>query len=333
MNLPLSILQACWAVTTAMAPYLLLGFLISGLIRVVLTPAWVRRHMGKPGLWQILKSALIGVPLPLCSCGVIPVGLSLRKQGASRGATVAFLASTPQTGVDSIAITYSLLGLGVSVVRVAAAFFSGLLAGVLVEWAYPPEPRAAGKEEAAPGLTMAPWWKRVWEHGFITLPRDMARPFLLGILLAGLMTVLVPPGYFQDRVPDVWSSYAIMLAVGIPLYVCSTASIPLAVGFIHMGFSPGAALVFLVAGPATNAATITTLWTKIGRLGTLLYLLAIAVSALGAGWVTDAWAGATSLATLTPQLEHVHGHSWSSILSALAMLALVVPGLWASEED
>jgi uncharacterized membrane protein YraQ (UPF0718 family) len=328
-------LKACWAVTEAMAPYLLLGFFISGLLRIALTPAWVRRHMGRPGLWQILKSSLIGVPLPLCSCGVIPVGLSLRKQGASRGATVAFLASTPQTGVDSIAATWSLLGPVVAMVRMIAAFVSGLLAGVLVEWTYPPETAPAEKPTDPNAGPTDPWWKRMWEHGFVTLPRDMARPLLLGILISGLLTVLVPPGFFQDRVPGGWVSYVIMLAVGIPMYVCSTGSIPIAVGFVHMGFSPGAALVFLVAGPATNAATIATLWTRIGKRGTALYLAAIAVSALAAGWATDTWLKSSVFSTAVQRMEHCETVSLNPIAIGFAviLLILILPGLWQREEE
>ncbi len=335
MNLMRNLLYACWDVTAAMAPYLLFGFLVSGLIRIVLTPAWIRRHLGRAGLWQIVKAALIGVPLPLCSCGVIPVGLSLRRQGASRGATAAFLAATPQTGVDSIAATLSLLGMTVTVIRVIAAFFSGLLAGVLVEWAYPPETQKVEEPESSDERPQAPWWKRVWEHGFITLPRDMARPFLLGILIAGLLTVLVPPDYFKDHLFTGWRAYAVMLAIGIPLYVCSTASIPLAVGFVHMGFSPGAALVFLVAGPATNAATISVLWNRIGRKGAVLYLVAIAISAVAAGLATDLWLKGSLAGTVVPHLGHgeMGGFSPLSVAAALFMLALVIPGLWNREEE
>lgn len=318
-----------------MAPYLLLGFFISGLLRIALTPAWIRRHMGRPGLWQILKSSLIGVPIPLCSCGVIPVGLSLRQQGASRGATVAFLASTPQTGVDSIAATWSLLGPVVAVVRMVAAFVSGLLAGILVEWSYPPETPASAKPADPGAAPLEPWWKRMWEHGFITLPRDMARPLLLGILIAGLLTVLVPPGFFQGRVTEGWTSYALMLAVGIPMYVCSTGSIPIAVGFVHMGFSPGAALVFLIGGPATNAATIATLWTRIGKRGTILYLVAIAISALAAGWAADTWLHMPAFQTAARNLEHCETVSLNPlhIGLGLVLLALVVPGLWEREKE
>lgn len=335
MTYLLDTLKACWSVTEAMAPYLLLGFFISGLLRIALTPAWIRRHMGRPGLWQILKSSLIGVPIPLCSCGVIPVGLSLRKQGASRGATVAFLASTPQTGVDSIAATWSLLGPVVAVVRMAAAFLSGLLAGILVEWSYPPETPASAKPANPESAPLEPWWKRMWEHGFITLPRDMAGPLLLGILISGLLTVFVPPGFFHDRVPGGWLSYGLMLAIGIPMYVCSTGSIPVAVSFVHMGFSPGAALVFLIAGPATNAATIATLWTKIGKRGTVLYLVAIAASALAAGWAADTWLQTPVFASAAQHLEHCETLSLNplSIAATLALLALILPGLWQQEKD
>jgi hypothetical protein len=335
------VLGAAWLLLEEMSPYLLLGFLMAGLLRAALTPAMIRRHMGRPGLGQILKASLIGVPLPLCSCGVIPVGLSIRRQGGSRGATAAFLAATPQTSVTSIVATWALLGPIVTFVRILAAVLSGVLAGLFIEWTYPHEASLTEEDiHGQPTDTPAPtesFWRKLWRHGFVVLPRDIARPFAVGLLLAALLTVLIPPGFFQGRVPSGLLSYMVMLAVGLPIYVCSTGSLPLALSFLHMGFSPGSALVFLVAGPATNAATLATLWTRIGRRGTLLYLLAIAIAALFAGFLTDLlWRG-----EWVHPLSSAHAHHapvgewrlWLSRLGGAALLLLLLPGLWERNED
>lgn len=334
-------LAAAWTLLEEMSPYLLFGFLIAGILRAGLTPAVVQRHMGRPGLWQILKASLIGIPLPLCSCGVIPVALSLRRQGASRGATASFLAATPQTSVTSLLATAALLGPEMTVVRILAALLSGFLAGLFVEWTYPADPTPATEEKGSASLpnrrpfSFNSFLQTLWRHGFVVLPRDIARPFGLGLLAAAAITVLIPPGFFQGRVPSELLSYALMLAIGLPIYVCSTGSLPLALSFLHMGFSPGAALVFLVAGPATNAANLTTLWTRVGKRGTVFFLLAIALAALLAGWLTDLWLPAGWV----PPLHAGHAHHqnispvalWMRRVGAAALLLLIFPGFWERE--
>lgn len=327
----LEVPAGAWEVLVAMAPYLLLGFLLSGVLAVAVTPDWVRRHMGGRGLWQVVKAALIGVPLPICSCGVIPLGLSLRRHGASRGATVSFVASTPQTGVDSIAASVSMLGPLVALFRVVAAFVSGVLAGMLVEWserAAGPEAEARQDDTAAAADDARPaWWRRLWRQGFVVLPRDVARPLFVGIVISGAVAVLLPAHTLSTRLPGPALSYLLAMAVGIPLYVCSMSAIPLAAGFIHLGLSPGAALVFLITGPATNAATVMAMWSRVGRRATVCYLLAIALTALAAGWLLDSTF--PEAFRNMPQL-HEH-HATRSIpwraLPAVALLALLLPGL------
>ena len=324
-------LAATWQVLAVMAPYLLLGFAVAGVLAVLLTADWVRRHMGRPGLWQVIKAALIGVPLPLCSCSVIPVAFSLRRHGASKAATASFLAATPQTGIDSLAPTYSVLGPVVMCFRVAAAFVSGVLAGLLVAAASrrdPPETLAEAPEEDANSDAPTPAWRRALRHAAVTLPRDMAGPLLLGMLVTGVLTVCVPPGFLSGRLPPGLVSYLVALAVGVPLYVCSTASIPLAASFIHMGASPGAAMVFLISGPATNAASLAVMWARLGRLATIGYLVAIAATALLAGWAIDRFFPGVTAAVppLDAACTACASHGWS-VLPALLLLALLVPGL------
>lgn len=337
MNFLVRLLTACWEVWVAMAPYLLLGFAMAGLVSVGLSADWVRRHMGGRGLWQVIKASLLGVPLPLCSCGVLPVALSLRRQGASKGATVSFLASTPQTGVDSIVATYALLGPVVTVFRVVTAFMSGILAGGLVVAATRRDP-VAPEINVAEGRTLqgalVPAWRRMISVGLVTLPRDVARPLLLGVLLSGLLTVVVPPDAMGKGFLPGWGSYLAALAIGIPLYVCSTASIPLAASFIFLGASPGAAMVFLIAGPATNASTIAVMWTQIGRLSTALYLGAIAFTAVFAGWMLDSFfAGAASAVPRLSERCSACGSTWWGLAAAGVLLILISPGLLPERDE
>jgi uncharacterized protein len=364
MNTIEVIVAAVWQVVLMMAPYLLLGFAVAGALSVVLTPAWVVRHLGRRGVGQVVKAALLGVPLPLCSCGVIPLAFSLRKAGAGKGATVSFLASTPQTGVDSILLTYSLLGPIITVLRVVAAFVSGIVAGLLTDWvcgedaaapaaAQPaklkacccggdvkPAPPAATiggasccAAKAAPAGKMArdkpSAWLRALRTGFVTLPRDMARPLFLGVLVSGVVSGLVPDGFFSGSLPPGFAAYALALAIGIPLYVCSASSVPIAATFIHMGVSPGAAMVFLISGPATNAAGIVAMWRQIGRAGTAAYLGAIGLVSILSGVLLDGVIGGVRESVPIIQTAHDHagpGSIWP-VAAAVLLLLVLLPGL------
>ena len=284
------ILTETWNITAVMSPYLLLGFAAAGVLFVLLPRSWVVAHLGGRGWVPSLKAALFGVPLPLCSCGVIPVTASLRQHGAGRGPTAAFLMSTPQTGVDSIVATYGLLGPLFAVVRPLVAFVSGALCGVLVDhWAPDrnPAPPAAG--DAGSSAIRPPAWKRMVRFALVTLPGDLRRPLLLGLLISGLLGALVPPQFFAGRFDSPWLQMLAMMLLGIPLYVCSTASIPIALGLMHSGISAGAVLVFLITGPATNAAALATLWRILGRRAAGIYLAVLAGSALLAGAILDRW--------------------------------------------
>lgn len=288
MNILLNILNEIWLVTVAMAPYLLFGFLMAGILSALISKEYVRRHLGEHGWLDSLKAALVGVPMPICSCGVIPLAASLRKHGASRGATASFLASTPQTGVDSLLITYALLGWIFAVFRAVVAFLSGVLCGTAVTLV------SSGESEEAPGCrdeccgsTKQNIFRHMLTYGFITLPRDISRAMVLGIVLSGIISGLIPENFFADRLGNSPLTMLLMLGIGIPLYVCSSASVPIALAFIKAGISPGAALVFLITGPATNAATLTTLWKIIGKKQLAVFLFTLAACALGAGFIMN----------------------------------------------
>ncbi|MEA1997517.1 MAG: SO_0444 family Cu/Zn efflux transporter [Gemmatimonadota bacterium] len=322
-----------WAVLGQMAPYLLFGFLVAGILSVYVSPEWVERHLGGRGFAPIVKASVFGVPLPLCSCGVIPVSASIRRHGASRAATTAFLLSTPQTGVDSIAVTYALLGPVFAVFRPLAALATGLAGGVLVrlfdatDGANTEEEPKPGSctEECCSGDRKGNAFMRALRYGFGTLPHDIGPALLVGILIAGAMAALIPEKYLATYIGGGIFSILLIMAAGVPVYVCATASVPIAAGLMHMGASPGAALAFLIAGPATNAATFTTIWKVLGRRTAGLFIFTVAASALGCGLLLDLLIPAAEKAL--PQLAgHAHTLSqgnWLSHASAIALLAVL----------
>ncbi|MFA4948856.1 MAG: SO_0444 family Cu/Zn efflux transporter [Candidatus Krumholzibacteriia bacterium] len=285
---------AVWSTLREMSPFLLFGFLVAGLLSVLVKPETVERHLGGRGFWQVFKAAIFGVPLPLCSCGVIPVAASLRRHGASAAATTSFLISTPQTGVDSIMVTLSLLGPVFAIFRPVVAFLSGILGGVLVDiFGYekdaPLDEHPACTAECCSGVeNHGGGLVRAVKYGFIALPRDIHKALIVGILIAGAISAAVPDDFFAGVLGGGILSMLVMMAVGIPVYVCATASVPIAAALMMKGISPGAALVFLMTGPATNAATITTVWKIMGKRIAGIYLFTVAASALAAGLILDA---------------------------------------------
>jgi len=281
-----------WGVLGEMSPYLLFGFLAAGLLSVFISPGLVERHLGGRGFGPIVKASAFGVPLPLCSCGVIPVAASLRRHGASRAATTSFLLSTPQTGVDSILVTFSLLGPVFAVFRPVAAFITGLVGGAVVGAAVPEEKRngrvPACHAECCEPTSEKGRFVRGLQYGFVTLAGDIGVALLAGLVIAGVIGALVPEDFFAPVLGGGILAMLIMMAVGIPVYVCATASVPVAAALIAKGVAPGAALVFLMTGPATNAATIAVIGRTMGRRTAALYLATVAVAALASGLLLDA---------------------------------------------
>jgi uncharacterized membrane protein YraQ (UPF0718 family) len=311
-----------WATVGQMSPYLLFGFAVAGLLKVLIPTGFVQKHLGGKGIWPIIKSSLFGVPLPLCSCGVIPVAMSLRKRGASPGATVAFLLSTPQTGVDSILVTLSLLGPVFMVARPVIALITGVIGGVAVDLfgkempvpieSVDDEDSAANKSRLAIGF----------RHAFIVLPRDIGTAMFVGLLVAALISIVVPDDFFAGKIGSGIGAMFLMMLVGIPLYVCATASVPIAAALIAKGLSPGAALVFLMTGPATNAAAFVTIWKILGRRTAIIYILTVAISALACGLLLDAM-----FSDLGSQIHsHYHEMAQTPLEHISAVILLIVLG-------
>lgn len=317
-----NILNEIWAVTVEMAPYLLFGFLMAGILSVLISRDYVRRHLGGRGFPAAFKAALVGVPMPICSCGVIPLAASLRKHGASRGATASFLASTPQTGVDSLMVTYALLGWVFAVFRALAAFLSGIICGMAVESVPAPGADDTEEEESCVQLADEAVVKRMLQYGFVSLPRKISRAMILGIVISGLISGLIPADFFAENLGDSPFAMVLMLFIGIPIYVCSSASVPIALAFIKAGLSPGAALVFLITGPATNAATLTTLWQIIGKKQLIVFLVTLALCALAAGFAVNFFSPTLGI---EDQICHSaeHHSAYQYILTFLLLIVLV----------
>lgn len=334
MNLIQEFFKTLWELTIEMAPYLLLGFLIAGLLNGVFSKDWLQRKMGKPGWGSAVKAALLGIPLPLCSCGVIPTGVSFHKQGASKGATSSFLISTPQTGVDSILVTYSLMGWAFAIVRPIIAFITGVLGGI---WADQDRQVEKVTSEEAPSCSDCEddkpkenqhWFDRIFRYAFVTFLQDISRWLVLGLVLATLITMFVPEALFTEYLSRPWLNMLIVLAASIPLYVCATASVPIAAALLLKGVSPGAALVFLMAGPATNVATLTVLWQTIGKRTTIKYLVSIMVGAVGFGLIIDYALPKEWFTYFTPEHTNAHDHHilpyWLMVGSGILMVYLTL---------
>ena len=305
MDTIIAIGTASWDLLHASAVYILLGLLISGLLKVFLNPGMIARHLGTGRFLPVFKAALLGVPIPLCSCGVLPASLLLKKQGANNGATTAFMIATPESGIDSIAITYALLDPIMTVARPLAAFGTAVVAGITenlcasrpsvpppADGLAMPADRCADEADGLPPASPIDSGRgsKVREgirYIFGEFWGSLAGWFFLGILLAGLITTLIPDDVFTTYLGSGLPAMLLMLAVGIPLYICATASTPIAAALILKGVSPGAALVFLLAGPATNIASLTVLTGVLGKRAAAIYLASIGVCAVVFGLVLD----------------------------------------------
>ncbi|NDV19347.1 SO_0444 family Cu/Zn efflux transporter [Pseudodesulfovibrio sp. JC047] len=340
----LHILDASWGVLVEAGPYLLFGFFVAGLLKGFVPDKYMARHLGKKSVGSIFKAAIVGVPLPLCSCGVLPTALGLRKQGASKGATTAFMISTPETGVDSMAVTYALIDPIMTVIRPVAASITAVFAGVLVN-AFPdkeePLPMAhiaapvtgcgsggcgcSGDQCDVPAASGVVARFRVgMQYAFGEMIADIGRWLLIGVVIAGIISAIVPADALDQYVGTGFLSYLVMLVVALPLYVCATASTPIAASLLLKGLSPGAALVFLLAGPATNGATITVMLKTLGKRAAGMYVVSIVVCSLALAWATDMLYSALGLdiTAVVGEVSEILPH-WVGVSSAVITLVLV----------
>ena len=322
----------------SMSPYLLLGFFIAGLLHAFVPSAIYSRYLAGTGLRSVVTAAAFGIPLPLCSCGVLPTAVALRRSGASRAASTSFLIATPQTGVDSIAATYSMMGLPFAILRPVAALVTSLIGGLAVgHW----ERKGALDDHVEEGnyeFSELPkgFWNKVLEtfkYGFFDMMQSIGRWLLIGLVVATLITVLLPDDFFSAYARWPLLNMFIIVAVAVPMYVCATGSIPIAAALMLKGMSPGCALVLLMAGPAANMASMFVVNNAFGRKATVVYLLSIIGGAIGFGVLVDYLPGMRDLfvnALPSHVMHHgMHGASWFNTLCSIFLLCMIVLALGA----
>lgn len=321
-----------------MAPYLLLGLAFAGMLHILFTKELVARHLGGNKISAIFKSALLGVPLPLCSCGVVPTALSLRKSHASDGATVSFLISTPQTGVDSIIATYGMLGPIFAVFRPIAAFIMGIAGGAVTNLFDTSSGTVSAEKNGLVSkcnlcIETVPhkhsFIEKIWgmaRYGFGEFLDDISKQLVVGIIISGMISYFVPDDFFTRYIGNRFLEMLIMIVGGIPLYVCATASIPIAFALMLKGVSPGAAFVFLAVGPATNAATVTLIANVMGKKIVAVYLGVITFFSVIAGYIfnfiVDYFYGGKI--DIKHMEGHVHNEVSPSVIIGIIFLIMLI---------
>ena len=316
-----------------MAPYLLIGFFFAGLLHLLFPKKKVRQYMGSSSLGSITNAAIFGIPLPLCSCGVIPTSVAFYRHGASKPSTVSFLISTPQTGVDSILVTYSLLGLPFAIVRPIVALVTGIFGGLLTARVDRKKDEDRGNDFREDDMIPAGFFPKVREmfrYSFVEFLQDISNWLLLGLFLAAVISVFVPDNYFADRIPNSFVGMLVALLIAGPIYVCATASVPVAAALMLKGLSPGAALVLLMAGPATNIATMTMVGKVLGKKSLFSYLAAIIGGAMLFGLFIDNFLPREWFALSGHYGHMTHAHHWMpewlKTGSAVMLLLLIING-------
>lgn len=331
------------------APYLLLGMLIAGVIHQLLPNKWIESTLGSKN--AVVTAAFVGAPLPLCSCSVIPVAMGIRRSGASKASTASFLVSTPETGIDSIGITYALMGLPMTIARPIAAIFSAIVTGFSIavfgtaeqsknDQSVQPtsscchsakaiEPVEAEKKSCCASeqkKTNNIWdnTKAIFAYGFGQLLVDFMKWLLIGLFFAALVLTYVPENWMASYGSGPLAMI-LMVLVSIPMYICATASTPVAVGLIMAGISPGAALVFMLTGPATNIATLMVIKQELGSRELVIYLISLIGAALVSGWVVDA---IFNYYAITMTLSHGEHSDMSSAIHQFAAIILAILVTW-----
>jgi uncharacterized membrane protein YraQ (UPF0718 family) len=332
MEIVIKLFQNFWTLTNDMAIYILLGVLFAGVLKQLIPQNFISSHLSKNSFSSVVKASLFGLPLPLCSCSVIPFATTLKKEGASKGSVLSFLISTPITGVDSILATYGFFGWVFTLYRVATSVVIALIAGILqniLENETTSEDsdiknsccnkggcssNEANKNSEKFSL------KKAFDYAIFDIFKDFAKPLFWGLVAGALITTFIPEDLSSYLGENRFLSYILMLVVSVPLYICATASLPIAASLILSGVSPGAAFVLLSAGPATNSVTIGVVGKILGKRALFIYLGVISVLSLLFGYLFDRFFETVDIAYIANSHE-----SFSTIdnLSSLLMLGLI----------
>ena len=331
----MELLSIFWNLVIESAPWLLMGYLLAGIIKQVIPNSWVEKQLSEPGLLSIVKGAFIGAPLPLCSCGVIPTALAIRKAGASKGATSSFLVATPETGVDSISFSYAVLGPIFALMRPIGALTSAIVAGILVntfdgkEEVVEETTSTCGSccaskkaQEAEQKASLGERFIAAVKYGYGRMISDTAKWLAIGLIAATIITAVVPQSFFLQW-GDGLMAMIVMVVVGLPMYICATASTPVAASLLFAGISPGAALVFMLTGPATNIATMGVIREQLGTRSLMAYLAGVVGTAIICGLVLNSLYANFGWPLQLSMAEHGESYPLWRQLAAVLLVGLI----------
>lgn len=321
------IIKESYLLLNEMSLYLLFGFTVAGILHVFISSDIIVKNLNKNEFASVFKAALFGIPLPLCSCAVIPAAVSIKKAGAGRGAVLSFLISTPATGVDSILVTYSLLGMFFAFFRVIFSFITAMIAGVLADFVVKdPILNKDDKKAACCCQNSKPEniLMKIIKHIF-TITEDTWKSIFLGVIAGGIVSYLVPSEWVVKVSDNSLISMLLMCVVSVPLYICASSSVPVAAVLIMKGLSPGAAFVFLLAGPATNTATISVVANQLGLKTLLVYLFSIVFCSIGSGLIINSifkFFDISFIANVENHMDHAN-NLWGNI-GTIGLFILVI---------
>lgn len=350
MELTISFANNFLILLDAMAIYILIGLLIAGILKQLVPDDFVIKHLGKGSISSVLKATLFGIPLPVCSCSVIPLAQSLRKEGASKGAVQSFLISTPITGVDSILATFSFFGLVFTIFRVISSVIIAIIVGLIqnfVEKENPSDIKNTTVVDSCCSDTSCSSssksstkknkfsLKKAFLYAYVTLFKDMVKPLFIGLLLGALFTTFTPKEYTSMLFENQILTYFVILIFAMPLYVCATASLPIAAAFILQGMSGGAAFIFLTAGPATSAITMSVVYKTLGKTSLIVYVSTIAILSFVFAFIYDFLFGDINIINFANDIEHssLFSQIASFIMLALMSYYLIKPWLYRKSKE
>ena len=326
----------------AMAIYILIGLLIAGILKQLVPDDFVIKHLGKGSTSSVLKATLFGIPLPVCSCSVIPLAQGLRKEGASKGAVQSFLISTPITGVDSILATFSFFGFVFTVFRVVSSVIIAIIVGLVQNFVEKEDDIKNFKVDSSCGCSNSSCastqekkkfsLKNAFSYAYKTLFIDMVKPLFIGLLLGAIFTTFTPKEYTSLLFENQILTYIVIMIFAMPLYVCATASLPIAAAFILQGMSGGAAFIFLTAGPATSAITMSVVYKTLGRTSLIVYVSTIAILSFIFAFIYDFFFANINIINFSNNIEESTLISQIASLIMLALMSYYLIKPWVSRK-
>ncbi len=318
----LDFLNNLWTVTESLGIWFLLGLLIAALMHGFVPDSLFKRWLGKNSFLNVIKAAFIGVPMPLCSCGVVPTVIALKKKGASNSSCLSFLISTPQTGVDSLLVSAAFLSWPFAIFKLISAFVIGILGGGIHHLLQQKHAAPAIEEETSPTQPhQRASLKELYDFAINDLFYNLWKWMLAGIIAAALISTFLSADFMANSLfaDPLYGSIA-ALFLSIPLYVCATSSVPIAAALVLKGMSPAVAIVFLIAGPATNIATIGLIYKSFGKLFTTVYLASVSIGSI----VCAVFFGSVITIHLPDKVHHHGGANMIELIGAVVFALLLL---------